>query len=158
SAAGRPVAPEQARGRHRDFDQALVDAVLESRRIRCAVVIVPDRIDARAVAIAGPADALECPGRVASDREARRTVAFHFDIGDGLEADLRKLDVREERLGRLPARAPVRKAVARELVSRAYDRAHDRRVALGDPAKREERRLRTVLVEQREDALDVAFD
>ena len=48
--------------------------------------------------------------------------------------------------------------MARELVTVRDDAPHQLRVALGDPAEREERRLGAGLLEQREDALDVALD
>ena len=56
----------------------------------------------------------------------------------------------------LLARALVREAVAGELVARARDEPDDLRIAFGDPAEREERRLGVGVGEQREDAVDVA--
>jgi hypothetical protein len=48
--------------------------------------------------------------------------------------------------------------VAGQLVAAVDDRPHQSRVALGDPAEREEGGLRAVPVQQRQDAVDVALD
>jgi hypothetical protein len=49
-------------------------------------------------------------------------------------------------------------AVAGQFVAAGDNAAHHRRIALGDPAEREERPLRAALFEDRQDALDVGFD
>src|SRR5690606_946334 len=54
--------------------------------------------------------------------------------------------------------AQVAVAVAGQLVAAGDDAAHQRRVAFGDPAQREEGGVHLVALEQRQDALDVGLD
>src|SRR6185437_11117014 len=93
-----------------------------------------------------------------ANREAWRAVAAHFVARYVLDDGLRKPDVVQELVAGLFAGPLVRLPVARELVPRIRDAAHEVRIALGDPAEREERRGRIGIREQREDALDVALD
>ena len=69
AAARRPVAAEQAHRRHRHFEQPLTHIVSEARRVGRAVVIVPDRVDAGAVPVAGSLDAFERPFVFVADRK-----------------------------------------------------------------------------------------
>ena len=55
-------------------------------------------------------------------------------------------------------RSLVREAVTRELVPIGYDPVNEPGIALGDPAEREERRARSVFVQQRENAVDIGLD
>src|SRR5690606_14841261 len=90
--------------------------------------------------------------------EARRAVAAYRDAAGVLEQRLRAREVLAEGGRRLLARARVRVAVTRQFVPARDDLADHRRVALGDPAEREEGCSRLVPVEQLEDAVDVALD
>src|SRR6185369_8054286 len=82
----------------------------------------------------------------------------HGDARQVLEDDLRELDIGEKRRRVLLGRALVRKAVARELMAAGDDAADEFRIALGDPAEREKRGMRAVLVEHLQDAVDVRLD
>src|SRR6185312_8569014 len=128
AAAGRQIALEYARRRHRYLDEAGPYLVREARRIGHAVVIVPDRVDARAVAIARVADGVERPEVRGPDREARRAIALHLTAGEVLEDELGELDVGEEELGTLLGRAAMAIAVARELVTAVDDAPHHGRM------------------------------
>src|SRR5690606_14593051 len=141
-----------------NFRQAVRRAMGEARRLGHAVVVVPHRIDAGAVAMAGLGQHAVRPEIVAPDREAGRAITDHGLPGDVLE-QLAGADQVIAQLGlRLPAGALVRIAVAGELMPLADDRPDHLRVALRDPAEGEERRLDPGAREEREDALDIAFD
>src|SRR6266540_1338799 len=92
-ASCRPIGPKQARGGYRNLEDMGVDDVRKAGRGRRSVVIVPDRIDAGAVSITGPRQAIVGPEIAVDDREARRPIALHVGSGDVLEDRLRQRDV-----------------------------------------------------------------
>ena len=148
AAAGGPVGAEHAHGRHGELEHARRALVRESRRVRHAVVIVANRIDARAVAISGLVDAVECPRVARPDREARRAVAADAATRNILQHGLRESDIGQEFAALLLGRAQVRKAMAGKLVTGIGDPADQVGIPLGDPAEREECRAHIGFVEQ----------
>src|SRR5207244_3775436 len=74
AAAGRPVARQQPDRRHGHLQQSRSDFVRETRRIGNAVVIVANRVDARAVTIAGVCYAIERPRVLRTDGKARSPI------------------------------------------------------------------------------------
>src|SRR5205807_10105424 len=110
-------------------------AIREARRVGHAVMIVADRVDARAVAITRFGDAVECPQVAAAYREARRAIALHLDPAEILKQELGARDVLEELGAALIGRPLVAVAVARELVARVQDAAYERLTTLGGPAE-----------------------
>jgi hypothetical protein len=70
--------------------------VREARRVGHAVVVVPDRVDARAVAVAGARQRVEGPQVACADGKARRAVALHRLTGEVFEQLLGAVDVVEE--------------------------------------------------------------
>src|SRR5262245_56113035 len=157
AAAGGPVALEEARRADWHLEQVLALTMREARRIRNAVVVVLDGVDARAVPIARLRDAVVGPTVRAVDREARRPIAEHLRAGDVLQDALREHDVSEERVAVELVRLLVGVAVARDLVAGCGDAPHEPRKALSDPAQREERRARVGVGEELQDEVDIAL-
>ncbi len=110
-------------------------------RARRAVVIVTNRVDARAVPVSGVGNALECPLVAGPDREAGRAITLDLTPRDVLQHGLGKADVGEEFPIPLIGGAAVLVPVTRKFVSVVDDAADHLGVALGDPAQREERRV-----------------
>ena len=158
AATGRQVAPEQAGRGDRDLEQAGARLVGEAWCVGHAVVVVLHRVDAGAVAVAGFEQHVEGPEVAHADREARRAVAQHGLAAQVFEQRLGALHVVGKDLARLLAGALVAIAVAREFVAAGDDVAHQLRVALGDPAQREEGGVCAALGKQGEQALHVALD
>src|SRR5437870_5138676 len=102
---------------------------------------MPHRIDARAVGVALFVEDAERPGIAPADREARRTIAAHGGSRAIFEQAFGAADILAENVRALVVSADVLPAVARQLVTVADDAADQLRMALGDPAEREERRL-----------------
>src|SRR5271169_155833 len=73
------VLSQHTNGGQRDFDHPGTWSKREMRRVGTAVKIVPDRIDARTVAIALLREDLVRPGGAAADRECRRAIAAYGD-------------------------------------------------------------------------------
>src|SRR5512143_174235 len=97
-------------------------------------MVVANRIDARAVTVAGLGDDVERPEIRYPDRETRRAVAIDPVAADVLEDRLCKADIAQKRLARLSGRAFVGEAVACQLMSGVSDAADQRGVTLRDPA------------------------
>ena len=123
-----------------------------------AVVVVPDRVDAAAVGVAGAGQHVEGPQAAGADGKARRAVAAHRHAAGLFEHLPGAPDVTGEGFGAELAGALVAVAVAGQFMAAGHDAAHQRGVALGDPAQGEEGGFRAVLVEQGQDAVDVALD
>src|SRR5215472_19237253 len=104
------------------------------------VVIVADRVQARAVAVARARDAAKGPRVGGANREAWRSVSLHGPRGHVLDHGLGQTDVGEELALFLLGRAMMREAMACELVPRLCDATNQHRIALSHPAEREERR------------------
>src|SRR5689334_7541470 len=81
AAACRPVSARNPYSRNWYFEQARPHFMSESRRIGNTVVIVADRIEARAVTVPGVRNVVECPFIRRVDREARGPVAKHLASG-----------------------------------------------------------------------------
>ena len=158
AAAGWQVAVEQTQRGDRDLDQPVGGLVREARRIGHAVVVVADRVDARAVAIARTRQTVERPQIARPDGKARCPVAGHLGAGQVFEHALGARDVGQERRPAEVAGAFMAIAMAGHFVPLADNAPHQLRVALGDPAQGEEGGFGVLLVEQREDAIDIAFD
>src|SRR5712671_3805286 len=93
----------------------------EARRVRHTIVVMTDRIDARAIAITGFADAFESPCVRWSHRKARRPVAVDTLAGNVLQDRLGEPDVGQKFPTLLFRRAKVRESVACQLVARVRD-------------------------------------
>src|SRR5690606_19027663 len=92
------------------------------------------------------------------DREAWRAVAGHRHTARILERLSRAPDVRGELLAVESEHPRMVVAVARELVAGLDDPSHQRAIALGHPAQREEGRLDPGFGEEFEDAQHVVLD
>ncbi len=103
---------------HRQLEQpARPEAEGKARRVGHAVQVVADRVDARAVLVAGFLQHVECPEVARVDRVARRAVADHARAAEVLEDRLGA-----QHVGAEPGRLEVEHlrvvvAVARELVA-----------------------------------------
>src|SRR5690242_19692802 len=153
-----PVGAEQADGRRRHFEEARSDFVREPRRIRYSIVVVANWIEARAVAIPRPGDAIEGPGIGGPDREARRPIALDHSPRHVLDYGLRQADVREELALLLFGRALMSETMARDFVTCVTDATNQCRVAFRHPAQREERRPDVGIGEHGEDSIDILLD
>src|SRR5690606_23374052 len=119
-------------------------------------MVMSDRIEARAVVVAGLAQDAMRPRRALVDRPARRTITADRDPGHVLEQLLRRGDVLAKRLRRLSPDADVLHPVARDLVALVGDTPHDARKVLCDPPQREEGSTHSGIGKELQDAIDVA--
>ena len=158
AAAGRPVRIQHPDRRHRDLEHVVAHLVREARRVRRAVVIVPYRVDARAVPITGFGDAIEGPEIGRPDRKARRPVAVDLASGDVFEHRLGQADIGQESADALLVGSQVLVTVAGELVATIDQPPDQRRVALCYPAERKKGRADFGFGEQPEDPFDIGLD
>src|SRR5215813_6404284 len=158
--ARRKIAVEKPHGSQRQLQQAAASFRIKrkTRRLGHAVVIVPDRIDARAVAIARFAQACERPLVFAADGEAGSPVALYLDASDVLQQLLGLLDIARELLAVLIGRPLMGVTMARQFVALIDDPPHQAGIAFRYPAQHEIRRVGVVLLEQRQYRIHVALD
>ena len=97
--SSRQIATQEASGRDRNLEQPFTWAIREARRLRHAIVVMLNRIDTRAISIAGLGDSVEGPEIVAADREAGRPIAHHRDASNVLKDFARPNDVVFSSLG-----------------------------------------------------------
>ena len=98
------------------------------------------------------------PVVAAIDREAGSAVTLDLGIDDVLKDRLGEHDVGKECIGREFREALVSVAVAGDLVAYGRDPPDQLREAFRDPAKREEGRARTGVIERLQDPVDVTLD
>ena len=130
----------------------------EAGRIRHAVVIVMDRVDAGAVHVPCFDQTVEGPKVVLAYRETRRPVALDAHAARILEQLLGSRDIGQESRRRQVARPLVPMPMAGQFVTGIDDAPDQRRVSLGNPSQREEGGRRTAVCEQAENSIDVALD
>src|SRR5205823_13088541 len=118
-----------------------MDWIRMPRRSRDAVTIMMDRKDARVVLEAFLDQNIERPQRMRRDRVARRAIASHGPARHRFERALGPADVFPECAWRQVVHEPVPVAVRRDFVTERRHTPDQRRMALGDPPKNEERRL-----------------
>src|SRR5215469_15977602 len=110
----------------------------EARGIRQPVMVVANRIDARAIAVSRFCDAVDRPRTLRTHRKAWGAISNHILASDVFQHRLGQLDIRQKLSLLLFGRATVREAVARQFVPRLRDAAYQRRISFGYPAEREE--------------------
>ena len=130
----------------------------ETRGIGHAVVIVLNRVDARAVAVARTRQAIEGPQIGCADGKAGRSVASHGAPAHILQKVFGAFDISSE-VCLIEVRGTLMAvAVAGDFVTLVRNSADQLGVTLSDPAEREERGLGLVPIKHRKNAIDVAFD
>src|SRR5687768_12757885 len=77
TATGGPVATQQPHRCNRHLQQIFAHAMGKARRVRHAVVVVANWIDAGTVSVAGTLDTVESPRIARSDRKTRRPIAVY---------------------------------------------------------------------------------
>jgi hypothetical protein len=138
--AGRPVAVKEACRAHRQFQQAGAHPVREARRIRHAVVIMANRVDARTVAVTGTFETVESPEIAFANRKTRRPVAPDFLTRDIFQQLLgRSTSAEKVGFGQITGTL-MTVAVTGQFVAIVDDPPHEMRIAFGDPAEREKGR------------------
>src|SRR5206468_3331371 len=158
ASAGGPVVTCQANRCDRHLDQTGADLVRETRRIGHSVVIVANRVEARAIAIARVNHRVERPAVAIANRKAWRAIAAHFTSRDVFEHGLCKTDVGQKSWLGLLGGALVRESVTCDFMAAIGDPSNELRITLGDPAQREKRRVRVRVGKKLQYAVDVALD
>src|SRR5450759_917641 len=130
----------------------------ESRRVWDAIMIVADRIDARAVAIASLTDAFGGPRVGGTDRKAGRAVAFDRVPRNIFDYCFGQANVGKELVAPLLRDTLVRKTMTRKLVAGLGHASNQLGITLGDPSEREKCGLHIGFAQHRKNEVDVLLD
>src|SRR4051812_13032603 len=113
---------------------------------------------ARTVGIAGFGERLHDPKVMPRYRKARRAIAFHFAVTEVFKNSFGARHVGKKLCAGLAIGPTVIRTVRGKLVAHPNDLADHARMALGNPAKREEGRTRIGLRQKLKNAIDVGLD
>src|SRR6185437_10140343 len=157
--AARHILAEDAHGGQWYLEKAVLARMKgEPRSSWNPVVVVQNRVDARAVFVALLGQDRQSPKRVLGDGETCRPIAPYGRSADILQEPLGSLDIASKRLRLVLENRNVLVAMACELVPLVNDPTDQTAMTLGNPTKREKSGLDIMLSEESEDLVRIALD